>query len=51
MICSNALNSREKPSVSPMSGNSNFENRNGSYLQLRHALRAGGVTSANEYVW
>ena len=50
MICSNVLNSREKPGVSSMSGSPTFnidkykKNRNGANLQLRHALRAGGVT-------
>ena len=41
------LNSRGKPAVSPMSGDSTFDiekkNRNGANLKLRHALRAGGV--------
>ena len=63
MICSNALNSREKPAVSPMSGSPTFDvdklrqteagriykkNRNGTNLQLRHALRAGGVITVSE---
>ena len=48
--CSNALNSREMPAVSPMtmSGSPTFDidkkkNRNGANLQLRQALRGGGV--------
>ena len=54
MICSNALNSREKPAVSPMSGSSTFDidkwkkNGNGANLQLSHALRTGGVIRAQQ---
>ena len=48
MMCGNALNSRGKPAVSPMSGSPTFDidkkNRNGANLKQRHALRAGGVT-------
>ena len=47
MMCSNALDSREKPAVSPMSGRPTFDidkkNRNSANLKLRNALRAGGV--------
>ena len=47
IMCSNALNSRGKPVVSPMRGSPTFDidkkNRNGANLKLRHALRAGGV--------
>ena len=46
MICSNALNSRGKPAVSPMSGSPTFNTekyRNGAKLKLRHAVWAGGV--------
>ena len=52
-MCSNALNSRGKPAVSPMSGAATFDieekkPRNGANLKLRHALRAGGVI--NEFL-
>ena len=46
MMCSNALNSRGKPAVSPMSCSLTFntrKNRNGTNLKLGHALRAGEV--------
>ena len=47
MMCSNVLNSRGKPAVSPMSGSPTFDidkkNRNRANLKLRHALRAGGI--------
>ena len=46
-MCTNALNSRGKPAVSPMSGAPTFDiekkSRNGGNLKLRHALQAGGV--------
>ena len=46
-MCSNALDSRGKPAVSPMSGSLTFDidkkNRNSANLKLRNALRAGGV--------
>ena len=44
---SNALNSREKPAVSPMSGSPTFDTgkkQKQGELKLRHALRAGEVT-------
>ena len=49
-MCSNALNSRGKPAVSPMSGGApTFDieknHRNEENLKLCHALRAGGLTS------
>ena len=47
MMCSNGLDSKGKPAVSPMSGSPTFDigkkNRNSANLKLRHALRAGGV--------
>ena len=45
-MCNNALNSRGKPAVPPMSGAPTFDmekNRNGANLKLRHALLAGGI--------
>ena len=55
MMCGNALNSRGKPAVSPMSVSPTFDidkkNRNGANLKLRHALRAGGVIRYNVYTY
>ena len=48
-MCSNALKSKGKPAVSPMSGAPTFDiikkTKNGANLKLRHALRAGRVIS------
>ena len=51
MMYSNALNSRGKPAVSPMSAvarlSTREKKRNGATLKLCHALREGGVITLN----
>ena len=43
-MCSNALNGRGKPAVSPMSRGGTLEkNRNGANIKHHHALQTDGV--------